>query len=79
MDSDNQYFATLATKECAEELQTKITDYYKFLNLNGYIRLWANNYRYFFGGKTTLGQVNAGGTEGEYRVLNVNHFRNLLS
>lgn len=75
---NDTYFATADTRTCAEEVLKRKDNYYKWLNINGTTRQWATNFRYFFGGRTTAGQVQPGGQEGEYRTMNVNHFRNLL-
>lgn len=72
------YWAADETKMCADEVYNRIDNYYEALNNNGLMGLWLQSYRYYFGGRMRGGRVNNGGDQGEYQVLNVNHYRNLL-
>ena len=72
------YWAAADTKTAAEAAKKKIDQYYLFLQTNGLLRQWGTNFNYYFGGRVTQGIVQFGGQEGEYQVLNTNHFRNYL-
>lgn len=81
MNSNNpdlEYWASADTKTCAAEMLERVDSYYQFLQQNGYMGLWLKCYKYHFGGKVRMGRINNAGDEGEYSILNVNHFRNLL-
>jgi hypothetical protein len=73
-----EYWAASDVATCAAAVEEKIDAYYKFLQQNGYLSLWLKSYKYHFGGKVRMGRINQTGDEGEYSIVNVNHFRNLL-
>lgn len=72
------YWAADTPKKCSEELLERIDQYYRFVNEQGYASLWRRCYNYWIAGQQRAGQVGKAGDEGEYSVINVNHFRNLL-
>ena len=76
--SAETYWACDETKACAEAAVAKIDQYYRFIQTNGQLRQWGTNFNYYFAGRLSQGMVQIGGQEGEYRILNANHFRNLL-
>lgn len=74
----NTYWAAAPTAKAVGQAMQKVRDYYLFLNTNGMMNQWRINYNNYYGGRVTQGQVIVSGDAGQYRVLNVNHFRNLL-
>lgn len=73
-----KYWSAADTKTCAAEVRNRVEQYYQFLATEGYIPLWALMYANYYGGMNRGGRINAAGAQGEYQIVNTNHFRNLL-
>lgn len=75
------YFASLPTDEIGQELISKVDGYYNYLSESGLLSRFKKAYRAYYGlskdGFSDTTEVGAGGSQGEYSVLKVNHVRNL--
>jgi hypothetical protein len=74
----DKYFASLPAEECATECLHKVDSYYLYLKTSGRISVYRKAYEQYYKGLMRGAQINQGGVEGEYSLLNVNHFRNIL-
>ena len=74
----DKYFASLPSDECAEEALHRIDDYYQYLKNSGRIYIWRKSYEQYYKGLMRGARINQAGTEGEYSILNINHYRNIL-
>lgn len=73
-----EYFSTLPTDRIGKELCEKIDKYYQYLNFYGRINLWREVYRAYYSGVFTAGSIDQAGSQGEYKILRPNHFRNII-
>ena len=83
MDRDAQYWATLDSKDLAQDLSSKTTGYYQYIRTLGLLNLWTRSQRTYYGYDVDgwnhrSSNVNTGGDQGEYVLLQINHFRNFL-
>jgi hypothetical protein len=76
------YFANLGPEEIGADLQRKVTEYTEEIERNGRLGLWRKCHKYYYalgpGGQHEAMQIRTGGSNGEYRLLKANHYRNLL-
>jgi len=72
------YWATKDSEELIRELDNKINDFNTFLLASGRLALMRNSYNQYYAAQYHQGNLMRGGTNGEYRLLGTNHFRNLL-
>ena len=72
------YWASDTTKNCSDAAIQRVEQYYRYLGEQGYLALWGRCYKHFTSGQQRAGRINKGGDEGEYSLISVNHFRNLL-
>jgi len=73
-----KYFATLPTDEVAKELIQRKQKYYEYLNYTGRGELLRRAHRAYYRPAYDVGRVRNVGKVGEFKKLNVNHYRNLL-
>lgn len=73
------YFANLPDDQIAEAIMEKVDDYYTFLHRSGLLQLWKNAYKAYYNSEIVSGEITATGAQNEYRNLNVNHFRSVLT
>jgi hypothetical protein len=77
--NSNQYFATLPTDQIAEEILNKVDSYNEYILASGKVQLWAKSYEMFFRGGRKLGELAQAGEHSEYMLLDVNHYKSLLT
>lgn len=78
MDS---YFATVSPDDLGSELNTKISQYYDFVNRFQILDRWRRSYQTYFGLSNSgadTSRISQAGSEGENYILKVNHFRSIL-
>lgn len=76
--SSKIYWANDTTANCADMAMEKIDMYYRALNENGFMSIWRKTFNLFFAGQQRAGRINKAGDEGEYSLISVNQFRNIL-
>jgi len=76
-----QYWASKSISELGPELASRVDSYYKHLNSSGILSRWRKAYRAYYGlsidGQNDTTAVGSAGEQGEYRILKVNHLRNV--
>lgn len=78
MSTPEQYFATLPADELGPELKSRIEEFTLYVKSFGIYDMWANSYQQYFCSSLSAGSIIATGEEGEYSLLKVNHYRNIL-
>ena len=88
-NSDNEYFAAAPSNEIGEVLQGKVDNYYAYLTSSALADLWRKSFYAYYGlnqsgagsgyGTFAIGNIIAGGSEGELAKIKVNHLRNLIT
>lgn len=73
------YFANLPDNELPLAIMERVDDYYTFLHRSGLLQLWKNAYKAYYNSEIVSGEITATGSQNEYRNLNVNHFRSVLT
>ncbi|MBK7497376.1 MAG: hypothetical protein IPI28_18975 [Candidatus Omnitrophica bacterium] len=73
------YFASLPDNEICEAMMEKVDAYYTFLQRSGLMQLWKNSYKAYYNSEIVSGEITASGAQNEYRNLNVNHLRSVLT
>jgi hypothetical protein len=80
---NNQYFASLPTKDCISGCKQKVVDFVNFLTTSGRLERWQRNYANYYGAATATpassNKISTAGYNGEYTTLKVNDYRNLLT
>jgi hypothetical protein len=80
------YFANLPAEDFVEVAQTKIDDYYQYIQSTGIQAKWKRVWRQYHGQRAkdsnaalfSLEDVQSAGSQGELSYLNVNHYRNVI-
>jgi hypothetical protein len=76
-----QYWAAKSTSEIGCELAKRVDDYYEHILKFGILSRWRRAYRSYYGlsqnGQNDTTAIGSAGDEGEYRILKVNHLRNV--
>lgn len=72
------YWASVETKEIADNILEKVEDYYEYLSLSGRLDLWRRSWGYYYRPRLNGGTLNPAGQQGELTAVNINHYRNLL-
>lgn len=73
------YWASVPSKEIADEILDRRERYYEYLSLSGRLDLYRRSWAYYYRPRLTGASLQAGGEQGELTTLSINHFRNLLS
>lgn len=73
-----EYWASSDTRTCADEILKRVNDYYTFCMAKGYFSLWRNSYYSYNPNRYTSGNTMLAGESNEYRVMRVNHYKNLV-
>lgn len=73
------YWASVPSKEIADEILDKVEAYYKYLSMSGRLDLYRRSWLYFYRPRVTGGRLNPTGEQGELTAASINHYRNLLS
>jgi hypothetical protein len=71
-------FAAKDSRQCADEVINRCNDYWNTCSSSGLFELWRRLYYSYNPNRYTLGQTSKAGTQSDYRVIRVNHFRNLI-
>lgn len=69
-----QYWATKPQEEIGQELMTRVQDYAEFLKTTGRMESLRRKYKAFYGNSS----IEATGTQGELKAINVNHYGSLV-
>ncbi len=77
-NSSSKYFAQLTGEKLGAELIRRVNNYYEYLGTYGRANLWRRAWIYYLKNYFNAGQLITSGVQGEYTIINVNHFRNLL-
>lgn len=72
------YWAAEDTLACADEIIQRVDDYYEFCMSKGFFSLWRNSFYSYNPNRYNSGRTLLGGESNEFRVLQVNHYRNLI-
>lgn len=78
MIDKNTYFATLTGKDLAAACFERIDGYYQYLLTSGRLDLYRRLRRAYYRGYHSGAQLNAGGEQDEFTMMEANHFRNIL-
>lgn len=73
------YWASVPSKEIADEILDRREKYYEYLSLSGRLDLYRRSWAYYYRPRLTGASLQSGGEQGELTTLSINHFRNLLS
>lgn len=73
------YFANLPEDELAEAIMEKVDSFFTFLSRSGLLQCWKNAYKAYYNSEIVSGQIYATGAQNEYKNLNVNHYRSVLT
>lgn len=75
--SRETYWAALPSEEFAGELEKRIDDYYRHVNMSGRKGLWEEVSKAWYSGALTGAKLQAGGDNDEFTLLRLNHLRNI--
>lgn len=78
LGNSNKNWATMPPEEIGQYLQHKVESYYNALNSSPYTMLLRNSYYTYYDNLFNGGQTSNVGTNGEFTMIGVNHFKNLL-
>ena len=73
------YWASVPSKDIADEILERREKYYTYLSLSGRLDLYRRSWAYYYRPRLTGASLQSGGDQGELTTLSINHFRNLLS
>lgn len=76
--NDQEYFAIKPTDEIAGVLHDKVEKFYQWAHEIGRLHLWFRAYEMYHVSFYNGGLLQYVGEHGEYTMLNINHFRNIL-
>ncbi len=77
-NSSSKYFAQLVGDKLGAELIRRVNNYYEYLGTYGRANLWRRSWIYYLKNYFNAGQLITSGVQGEYTIINVNQFRNIL-
>lgn len=72
------YWASVPSKEIADEMLDKVEKYYEYLSQSGRLDLYRRSWAYYYRPRVSGARLNSSGEQGELTTLSVNHYRNLL-
>ena len=79
---EQTYFANLSIEEIGGELDSRVSEYYEQIRLNGRLRLWSQCHKHYYSlnkaGLHDASSIQRGGEQGELSIMRAAHFRNLL-
>lgn len=76
--SPDQYFASVSPDKLAGLCDAKATAYWQYLSATGLLSLYRRVYYAYYKADTNNGAILKAGMNGEYTILTLNHFKNLL-
>lgn len=74
----DKYFATEDIVKLGASLMEKVEHYYEYLQTSGRLAIWKKSHEQYYAGLFKGGRLNKGGTQSEFTLLSINHYRNLL-
>ncbi len=74
----DQYFGTLASDKLASICASKADEYWAYLSSSGRLDLWRRSYYQYYKAEVDGGAILKAGLNGEYTLLPMNHYKNLL-
>lgn len=74
----DEYWATLPSDELIPVLSEKVDDYRRYVRTSGLLQLWQRSYFMYYRSLNRGGALVKTGELGEFKTINVNHYRNLL-
>lgn len=77
-NAHKQYWASVDSKEIADNILDKVERYYYYLQQSGRLDLIKRSWSYYYRPMLTGGRLTPLGEQGELTGLSVNHYRNLL-
>lgn len=77
--TDNTYFANLPIEEIAGRLKDKIDENNEYNMDQGMLNLWRNSMSTYTKSGDRNGHIMNGGEYGEYSIMGVNHYHNLIN
>jgi hypothetical protein len=77
-NSFKPYWASVSSKEIADNILEKVENYYEYLSMSGRLDLWRRSWTYYYRPRITGGSLTPAGQQGELSSLSINHYRNLL-
>lgn len=78
-NSENEYFALKEVDELAGEVLDRVDAYDEHIMTSGKSQLWSKSFEMFYRGGIRLGDIHKGGEHSEYELLDVNHYKSLLT
>lgn len=76
---NKEYFGLKPIEEIGHEIYKRLDEYYNFILTSNRISLWKRSYEFYNKGSVVGGRITKAGQHGEYAMLNVNHYRNLIA
>lgn len=76
--SNIEYFASKPTNEIGNELMERVEDYYRHVETTGRLRIWFKAYDMFYNAYFDGGEILVAGESGEFLLMTVNHFKNII-
>ena len=77
-DAYKPYWASVPSKEIADEILEKRDKYYGYLSLSGRLDLYRRSWAAYYRARLTGAKLNATGQQGELTSISINQYRNLL-
>lgn len=72
------YWAASPRSTIASEVMNQVNVYYNYLRRSNLLTLWQTAYNAYYRASAHGGMINYGGDNGEYAIVYVNHYRNLM-
>jgi hypothetical protein len=76
---NNIYFANLPDDQLCAAVIDRANDYQNYIKRAGWLSLWRRAYNAYFQSVRSGGQIGTTGNQNEYKNLNVNHYRSVLT
>ena len=73
-----EYFAAKTTEEIGSALVSRVENFYKHISESGRLSRWRKSHYYNYVTNYNNGSIEYVGENGEYRVISINHYRNIL-
>jgi hypothetical protein len=78
LNDRDTYWASKPTSDIGDEIIRKVDDYQEFLLLSGRLNMLQKSYGQYYNAIRTWGEIQRGGNTGEFSLLSVNDYRNIL-
>lgn len=73
------YFANLPDDQISEAIIDRVNAYFTYLKTTQTLKLWRRSYKAYYAGAFSGGMINTVGNQNEFKALNVNHYRSVLT